>query len=89
MAIVMFALCLTICEIFTKLIKCQKHDLENQGQGGEKWTCAIRLDMFDSIWTIFFRIFATWEHTFTQKGNTHTANDRSDDYRQNLQSRFA
>ena len=31
------ALSLTICKIFTELIKCQKFDLENEGQGEEKW----------------------------------------------------
>ena len=35
---VMFALSLTICEVFAKQEKCQNFDLENedQGQGGEK-----------------------------------------------------
>ena len=38
MAIVMFALSLTVCEIFSKQEKCQNCDLENecQGQGVEE-----------------------------------------------------
>ena len=47
----------------------------------KNWTCANRLEMFDSIFVIFFRILATQQHTFTQKCNTfthtctHTARD--------------
>ena len=45
MAIVMFALCLTMCEIFTKVIKCQQFYLEIEGQGeGEE-----KLDLHHSI----------------------------------------
>ena len=36
MAIVMFALSLTICKIYAKLIKCQNFDLENEGQSQEE-----------------------------------------------------
>ena len=63
----------------------------------------IRLEMFESILVNFFRILATWESYVYTKGYTrtqtlththiythiHTARDRSDDYSQNLQSRFA
>ena len=39
----------------------------------------------------FLRIVSTRQHSFTQREytHTHTTRDRSDDYRQNLQSRFA
>ena len=35
---------LTIYEIYTNKLYCQMFDLENedQGQGGENWTCIIR-----------------------------------------------
>ena len=36
MAIVTFALSLTICEIFAKLIECNEGQGQDQGQGGEK-----------------------------------------------------
>ena len=63
MAIVMFALSLTVYEIFTEIY------LKNEGQGQwvENGTCAIRLEMFDSLYVIFFRILAIWEQTFAQK----------------------
>ena len=35
-------------------------------------TCAIRLEIFDSIWVICFRMLVTWEHTLTQTAHTHT-----------------
>ena len=35
MAIVMFALSLSVCKIFAIVIKCQNFDLENEGPGGE------------------------------------------------------
>ena len=37
MAIVMFALSLTVCEVLTKQEKCKNYDLENEGQGAEEW----------------------------------------------------
>ena len=42
-------------EIFTNLIKCQNFERENevQGQGEKNWTCAIRLEMVDSIRVTF------------------------------------
>ena len=71
-ATVMFAVS-TIFEIFAKHIKCQTFDLEHEGQRGEK------LDLRHATENIlfhigdFFRILATCEHTFTQKGtNIHT-----------------
>ena len=56
MVIVMFALSDTNYEIFTNQINCQKFDLENEGQGqeGKIWTDAIRLEMFDYMFAIFF-----------------------------------
>ena len=35
-------------------------------------TCAIQLKMLDSIRMNLFRILATWQNTFKQKGYTHT-----------------
>ena len=71
----MFALSLTIYEIFANLITFQNFHLENEGQvqGGEKrelrsWTVNVRFCIGD----FFFRIVATWEHTVAQTGNTHT-----------------
>ena len=97
MAIVMFALSLTICEIFTKIIKYQSFDLENEGQGQEveernlrHSTGNIRLHIGE-----FFRILTTCEYMFTQTGYTHTLQEMGHgyhnyhDYRQNLQIRFA
>ena len=53
-AIVMFALLLTIYKIFTKRVKCQKfdlkNDLKNEGQRGDNGTFTIRPEMFDSIY---------------------------------------
>ena len=51
MAVVMFALSITIYDIFANQIKRQKFDLENdgQGQGGENITYTIRLEMFEPI----------------------------------------
>ena len=92
MAILMFALSLTVCDIFATQEKCQNFDLENecQVQGEKNGTCAIRLEIVESILVIFFRILATWEHTFMQKAThilTHTARDSRDAYRQNVQSK--
>ena len=96
MAIVMFALSLTVYETFANQEKCHKFDLENEGycQGVEK------LDLRHATESIFIesRILATWQHTFTKKDtylhahthtHKHTPRDRGDDYRQNLQRRFA
>ena len=65
MAVVMFALSLTVCLIFVTQEKCKKFDLENEVhvQGVENWICAIRFEIVDSMQVIFFRILATWEHT--------------------------
>ena len=73
MEIVMFALSLTICEIFAKMLKCKSVNLENEDQGQ-------RLDERDlrsstgkcSIpYRWFFGMLATRQHIFTQKGCTH------------------
>ena len=52
MAMVMFALSLTMYDILAKQIKGKKFDHENEGQGpGTKHViCTIRLEMFDSIY---------------------------------------
>ena len=50
MAIVIFALSLTIYEIFENQIKRKKFNLDNEEQGrGENGTCATRLEMFKFI----------------------------------------
>ena len=51
MVIAMFALYLTVYEIFANYEKCQNFDLKNEGQVMEykNGTCAIRLEMFDFI----------------------------------------
>ena len=67
LAIVVFALSLTIYEIFANLIKLQNFDLEIEGQVMEnKRTGNVRFHIGD-----FFRIVSTLEHTFTHIGNTH------------------
>ena len=48
-AIVMFAVSLTIYEIFAKQIKCKSLILEMQIKEEENGTVAIRLEMFDSV----------------------------------------
>ena len=52
--IVIIMLSLTIYKIFANEIKWKKCNLENKGQGDE--TCAIGLEMFDSILYIFQKI---------------------------------
>ena len=64
MAIAMFALSLTVCEIFAKLEKCQNIELKNedQDQGVEELrhsTVNVRFHIYD-----FFRILAVWEHIY-------------------------
>ena len=72
MAITIFALSLTIYEIFAKQIKYQnltfkmRVDVKDEKNG----TWAILLEIFDSIIGDFFKILATRQHTFTQKGYT-------------------
>ena len=67
-----------------------KFDLENEEQcQGKKLGLRYSTGNIDEF---IFKIFATWEHTFMQKDTytcTHTARDRGDGYRQNLQRRFA
>ena len=76
MAIVMFALSLTIYKILQVMKNAKNFDLENecQGQGVEEWdlhhsTGNIRI--YTREFSIFF---ATWQYTFTQKitKKTHT-----------------
>ena len=73
---------------FANLVKCQKFDLENEGQGQGK----NRLAPFDRICSILYRLpsnirLRKLTHTHT---HTHTVGheDSGDDYRQNLQSRL-
>ena len=87
MTIVRFALSLTIYEIFAR--QNTEFHLEHEGQALGKLDLRrsirnVRSDISD----FFFRILAARQHTFTQK-DTHTARDRSDDYRLNMQSRVA
>ena len=81
MAIVMFALSATIFEIFTNQEKGQNCYLENEGQGQgveildlRRSTRNVRIHIGD-----FFRIFATWQRTFTQQDahtDTHKHSER-------------
>ena len=50
-AIVMFALSLTICEKLAKIIKCQKleHENEGNGQGAEKQDMSHSTGTFETI----------------------------------------
>ena len=93
MPIVMFALNLNICELFAKINKCQKFwPRKWRSRSKSRRTGLASFDCKSSIpFRCFFRIVATCEHTLTQTEYTHiyTARDRGDDYRQNLQSRFA
>ena len=58
-------------------------------------TCAIRLEIFEYIYVIFFQNFnylATYVYAKRTHTHTHThslARVRGDDYRTNLQSRFS
>ena len=90
---VMFALSLTVCEIFANYEKCQKFDLENLGLGQG----IAELDLGQSTGNVgihigIFRILAIWEQTLTQKvthGHIHKARNRGEDNWPNLQSRFS
>ena len=89
MELVVFVLALTVYEIFSNQIKCLNGNLGNEGQdqGGENVIDVVRLEIFKSIFVIFFfRIVATLQPMLMQKeANT----DMGDDYKQNLRSRFA
>ena len=60
MALVMFALSHTVHVKFPNQIKCQKFALRHS-------TGDVQIHTGD-----FARIWATWEHTFTQTGNTRS-----------------
>ena len=80
MPIVMFALSLTISEIFAFQIKCQNFDLEIEGQGAANW------DLWHSIGNVWFHrwifqnfsyleiyVYSNWSHTHTHTPTqTHT-----------------
>ena len=87
----MFILSLVICKIFAKIIKCRKFlpwkwrsREEVEERDLRHSTGNVRVHIGD-----FFRILATWEGFYTNWINKYTAKDRVEDYRQNLQSRFA
>ena len=69
----MFALSLTICEIFRKVIKEQEYDLQNEGQFWRGRKRDLRHSTRCVLFHMreFFEILATWEHTSMQKV-THT-----------------
>ena len=74
MAIVTFALALTICEIFVKIIKCQKFwQWKWRSRSRSRRTELVPFDWkcLNPYSWIFFRILVIWQHTFTQKV-THT-----------------
>ena len=84
MKVVIFAKFLPVCEIFANF------DLENESQ----CPAVEERDFCNSTENVrfhigeFLRILATWQHTFTQMV-THIPRSKGDDYRQNMQSRFA
>ena len=88
MAIVVFALSLTSYELFANQENCINFDLENEGQGQG----VEKLDLRLSTRTVRIHI-GDFFSEFYLPGNIrlckriHTARGRSDDYRQNLQSR--
>ena len=102
-AIVMFALSVNIFEIFATQIKCQKVLPWKWRSRSRKRKLDLRhstgiIRLYISDMWFFFRILATWQRTFTQKGahththfaHAHTHSERQgDDYRQNLQRRYA
>ena len=92
----MIALSCTVYDIFASHKNCQNCDLESEGQGQEvekrdlrHSTRNARIHVSDFV----FKMLAIWQHTFTHKGHTrtytHTQRGMGDDYRQNLQSKFA
>ena len=89
MALVMFALSLNICEIFSRIIKCRKSELrmECQGQVDERKLRHSTGNIGIHI-GIYFRILATWQQTFTQNVTQIQTYKQGGDYRQNLQRRF-
>ena len=53
--------------------------LENEGQGygGENWTCAIRVELFDSVLAIFHGILATGQRACIKRNTLpHFYSDR-------------
>ena len=78
MAIVMIAVSLTVCKIFTKQEKYQKFDFKNKGHGQgveERNLCYSTWHVCIHVGEFFSEFLATWEHTFMQKV-TQTAKDR-------------
>ena len=69
----MHALFLTVYERVANQINCQTCDLDNEGQcqGGEKRDLRHSTGNFCFHIDYLFRSLATWEHTFSQTGNTH------------------
>ena len=73
MAMVMFALSLTIYKIFANLIKFQKFNLENYGHSqAEKWDLRHSTRNVRFRISNFFQNLTNWKHTFMQTSKTHT-----------------
>ena len=103
MVIVGFALSLTTCDIFSKIIKCQTFwpwKWRSRSRGRRTglvpfdWKCSIPHRWFFSEFDQAGSMFMQTGYTHTQirtrtHTHTHTARDRGDDYRNNLQSRCA
>ena len=99
-AIVMYAPSLAVYEIFAKMPQLWPWKWRSRCRRAElppfDWICSNPYR-----WFCFLRILATWQHTFTQRSNTHehlnthtythihTHTHNGDDYRQNMTSRFA
>ena len=73
MAIVIFALPITIYEIFANQENCQSFDSENGGQGQrvDNRICALQTEMFESIWLIFSVLSYQATHVYV-KDSTHS-----------------
>ena len=65
----------TIYEKFANQTKCQSLHWKWGSLSRKKAGRSIWLQLFDSIWAIFFRILAVRQHTYTHL-NTHTHSER-------------
>ena len=72
--IVMFALSLIVCKIFSKIIKCQVFILKMKIKVKGVYERDLRhlTGNVRSHTSDYFRILATQQHRFMQKGHTHT-----------------
>ena len=95
MLIVMFTLSLTIYEIFVnKTIRTLTLKMKVKVKKYKDGTCAIQLEMFESIPVNFVQNFSKLATYVYARGNTHAhihthGQRQGDNYKQNLQSRFA